>query len=97
MLRVHTSKDHMPWRLAWQDNDIIILLSFFKELLCFLFREAKIHNAVLFFDECETLFETRENRPNQTLGVLLTEVCRDHFFLTSVLFCVLPSTQGTGN
>ena len=40
----------------------------------FLFREAKIHNAILFFDECESLFETRDSRPNHTLGVLLTEV-----------------------
>lgn len=45
-----------------------------KELVRFLFREAKIHNAILFFDECESLFETRDSRPNHTLGVLLTEV-----------------------
>jgi len=46
-----------------------------QELLRFLFREAKIHNAVLFFDECEPLFESRDTRPNPTLGVMLTEVC----------------------
>ena len=53
--------------------------SFFllKELLKFLFREVKIHNAILFFDECESLFESRESRPNPNLGVLLTEVGRD--------------------
>eukprot|EP00731_Ephydatia_muelleri_P000672 Em0001g672a len=45
-----------------------------KELLKFLFREAKIHNAILFFDECESLFESRESRPNPNLGVLLTEI-----------------------
>ena len=41
----------------------------------FLFREAKIHNAVLFFDECEYLFESRDSRSNPTLGFVLTEVC----------------------
>ena len=45
-----------------------------QELLRFLFREAKIHNAVLFFDECESLFESRENRTNPSLGIMLTEV-----------------------
>lgn len=45
-----------------------------KELLKFLFREARIHNAILFFDECESLFESRESRPNPNLGVLLTEI-----------------------
>ena len=45
-----------------------------QELLKFLFREAKIHNAILFFDECEVLFESRKSRSNPTLGLLLTEV-----------------------
>ncbi len=45
-----------------------------QELLRFLFRESKIHNAVLFFDECESLFESRDNRPNVTLGLMLTEI-----------------------
>jgi len=33
-----------------------------RDTLRFLFREAKIHNAVLFFDECESLFESRDIR-----------------------------------
>ena len=45
-----------------------------QELLRFLFREAKIHNAVLFFDECEMLFESRDTRSSTTLGLMLTEV-----------------------
>lgn len=45
-----------------------------QELLQFLFREAKIHNAIVFFDECEVLFETRENRSNASLALMLTEV-----------------------
>ena len=48
----------------------------FQELLRFLFREAKIHNAVLFFDECESLFESRDNRTNPSLGIMLTEVSK---------------------
>lgn len=51
-----------------------IALYHIQELLRFLFREAKIHNAVLFFDECESLFESRENRTNPSLGIMLTEV-----------------------
>ena len=50
-----------------------------QELLRFLFREAKIHNAVLFFDECESLFESRENRTNPSLGIMLTEVSQQYF------------------
>ena len=44
-------------------------------MLRFLFREAKIHNAVLFFDECEMLFESRDNHRSVTLALMLTEVC----------------------
>ena len=50
----------------------------YQELLRFLFREAKIHNAVLFFDECESLFESRENRTNPSLGIMLTEVSQQY-------------------
>ena len=45
-----------------------------QDLLQFLFREAKIHNALIFFDECEALFESRENRSNTSLALMLTEV-----------------------
>lgn len=30
------------------------------EVLRFIFREAKLNNAVLFFDECEAIFESRD-------------------------------------
>nr|CCC95866.1 unnamed protein product [Trypanosoma congolense IL3000] len=33
------------------------------DFLRFLFREAKLNDALIFFDECETLFEARENNP----------------------------------
>lgn len=47
-----------------------------QEMLRFLFREAKIHNAVVFFDECEMLFESRDHHPSVTLALMLTEVRR---------------------
>jgi MoxR-like ATPase len=40
-----------------------------------LFREARLQNAVLFFDECEVLFEAR-SRGNALMTLLLTEVER---------------------
>jgi SpoVK/Ycf46/Vps4 family AAA+-type ATPase len=33
------------------------------DVLRFIFREAKLNDAVIFFDECETFFETREANP----------------------------------
>eukprot|EP01119_Soliformovum_irregulare_P013105 TRINITY_DN3458_c0_g1_i2.p1 TRINITY_DN3458_c0_g1~~TRINITY_DN3458_c0_g1_i2.p1 ORF type:complete len:1117 (-),score=384.81 TRINITY_DN3458_c0_g1_i2:209-3559(-) len=44
-----------------------------KETLRFLFREAKIHEAILFFDECESLFESR-NLKNSPVAAFLTEI-----------------------
>jgi len=44
-------------------------------LLPGLFREARLRGAVLFFDECETFFESRR-RGNQLMSILLTELER---------------------
>ncbi len=44
-------------------------------LLPGLFREARLREAVLFFDECETFFESRR-RGNQLMTLLLTELER---------------------
>jgi len=44
-------------------------------LLPSLFREARLRGAVLFFDECETFFESRR-RGNQLMTILLTELER---------------------
>lgn len=41
-----------------------------------LFREAKMSNAVLFFDECETIFRGRHVGADRTLNSLLTEMER---------------------
>jgi SpoVK/Ycf46/Vps4 family AAA+-type ATPase len=40
--------------------------------LRFVFREAKIHNAIVFFDECELLFESRDQ--SSTVVPFLTEL-----------------------
>lgn len=45
------------------------------KIIQFLFREAKINKAVLFFDECEALFMTRD-RGNTQINQLLTEIER---------------------
>ena len=37
-------------------------------------REAKIHDALLFFDECEAVFEDREKHGSNHVNMLLTEV-----------------------
>ena len=41
----------------------------------FIFREAKINDAILFFDECESIFESREHGGRQ-VNLLLTEIER---------------------
>jgi hypothetical protein len=41
----------------------------------FIFREAKINDAILFFDECEAIFESRE-KGTHDVNMLLTEVER---------------------
>ena len=41
----------------------------------FIFREAKINDAILFFDECEAIFESRD-KGNHDVNTLLTEIER---------------------
>jgi SpoVK/Ycf46/Vps4 family AAA+-type ATPase len=52
-----------------------------------LFREARLHDAVLFFDECEGIFETR-HAGNLLMTLLLTEL--DRFEGTAILATNLP-------
>jgi SpoVK/Ycf46/Vps4 family AAA+-type ATPase len=52
-----------------------------------LFREARLHDALLFFDECEALFETRRHG-NTLMTMLLTEL--DRFEGIAVLATNLP-------
>jgi len=41
-----------------------------------IFRESKINDAVLFFDECESIFESREKSHRRDVNMLLTELER---------------------
>ena len=41
----------------------------------FIFRESKINDAILFFDECEAIFESREHG-GHSVNLLLTEIER---------------------
>jgi hypothetical protein len=40
------------------------------------FREARIHNAIVFFDECEALFASRATTGSTSVNTLLTEMER---------------------
>ncbi len=42
----------------------------------FIFREAKINDAMLFFDECEAIFESRDKLGGHKVNLLLTEIER---------------------
>ena len=43
-----------------------------EDLFRMIFREAKIQNAVVFFDECEALFLSRDYRPNPAVNTALS-------------------------
>ena len=67
-------------------------------IIKFLFREARINGALLFFDECESLFMSR-TKGGQSINMLLTELERfdgmvselqSHYFKT--LFYMLTKS-----
>lgn len=77
-----TGKTMLANALARELNKQILLINFPSlgsinpdSVLKMLFREARIENAILFFDECEALFASRENG-NDSIGPLLTEIER---------------------
>lgn len=47
---------------------------FDSEAFRFLFREAKLQNALVFFDECEPLFESRDLKSGSVVNIALTEI-----------------------
>lgn len=51
----------------------------------FIFREAKINDAILFFDECESIFESRELGGRQ-VNLLLTEI--ERYTILTVIIAV---------
>ncbi len=48
-------------------------ITLFHSIYLYYYREAKINDAILFFDECESIFESRDNK-NYDVNMLLTEV-----------------------
>lgn len=53
-----------------------------------LFREARLQNALLFFDECESLFASRRHQGNHLMTLLLTEL--ERFEGVAILATNLP-------
>lgn len=77
-----TGKTMMANAIANHVNKRILLINFPSlgamnagENLKFIFREAKINDAILFFDECESIFESRD-LGNHSVNLLLTEIER---------------------
>ena len=57
------------------DSHTLTRLTHVQEAFRFIFREAKIQNAIVFFDECEPLFESRDRQTGTSaVNVALTEV-----------------------
>lgn len=76
-----TGKTMLANALAARAGKRILLVNFptigsmsSDDTLRFLFREARINDAVLFFDECEGIFQSREHNPG--LSLILTEIER---------------------
>jgi SpoVK/Ycf46/Vps4 family AAA+-type ATPase len=77
-----TGKTMMANALANKMQKKVLLINFPSlgsmsagENFKFIFREAKINDAILFFDECEAIFETRE-KGSHNVNMLLTEIER---------------------
>jgi len=76
-----TGKTMMANALANHIGKKILLVNFSSladrkdDILKYVFREAKINDAMLFFDECESFFETR-NKITSQVNSLLTEIER---------------------
>jgi len=77
-----TGKTMMANALATTLGKKVLLINFpylgFNEaaqIIKLIFREAKIHDAILFFDECESIFMSREKGSHQ-VNMLLTELER---------------------
>ncbi|EFC45794.1 predicted protein [Naegleria gruberi] len=74
-----TGKTMMANALANHLNQKLLLVNFSNmteqkgEVMKYVFRESKINNALLFFDECESFFESRK-RSNSDVTALLTEI-----------------------
>jgi len=74
-MTAHALAQHMGCRVLNVDIPTFIDANESQRFLPGLFREARLHNAVLFFDECDALFESRR-RGNLLMTLLLTEIER---------------------
>lgn len=74
-LTAHAIADRMGKRVLTVDIPTLVDHMENMRLLPGLFREARLRDAVLFFDECEILFESRK-RGNALMTLLLTELER---------------------
>ena len=72
-MTAHAVAHHLGLRVLTVDLPTFMEKSNAGEFLPGLFREARLQNALLFFDECETLFESRA-RGNVLMTILLTEI-----------------------
>ena len=74
-MTAHAVAQHLGRRVLNVDIPTFINANESHRFLPGLFREARLHNAVLFFDECDALFESRR-RGNNLMTLLLTEIER---------------------
>ena len=67
---------HIDLLLTWPNKCTGMLIGkpIAADFHSFVCREAKIHDALLFFDECEAIFEDREKHGSHHVNLLLTEV-----------------------
>ncbi len=87
-LTAHAIADRMGKRVLTVDIPTLVEHMDNMRLLPGLFREARLRDAVLFFDECETLFESRK-RGNSLMTLLLTEL--ERFDGVAVMATNLPN------
>jgi SpoVK/Ycf46/Vps4 family AAA+-type ATPase len=74
-MTAHGVAQHLGRRVLNVDIPTFVNANESQRFLPGLFREARLHNAVLFFDECDALFESRR-RGNNLMTMLLTEIER---------------------
>jgi SpoVK/Ycf46/Vps4 family AAA+-type ATPase len=74
-MTAHAVAQHLGRRVLNVDIPTFLEAQESRRFLPGLFREARLHNAVLFFDECDALFESRR-RGNTLMTMLLTEIER---------------------
>ena len=86
-MTAHAIADHLGRKVLNVDIPTFLEANESLRFLPGLFREARLHNALLFFDECEALFESRRSG-NTLMTLLLTEI--ERFEGIAVLATNLP-------